>query len=220
MFFKFIFHFAQPQVNSHFITNCFQPFPTAADISDRVKPGTHIILAVNWTMLFLVDDRERILAEFSYPELTNINCNRDDDGQVTSFWLSTITNEEYSLSSPESEDIRDLVTQFLDGLKRRSKYAVAMQHNPNKVTEGSAFLKFEKGDLIVLEKPWGELQKQGAAWAFGTNGSTKKTGDFPMDCVYCAVEMKMCRKKLKNEKNEYFEKKNRTSCSSVFHAPI
>ena len=157
---------------------------TAPNMPVEIKSGQNLILAVNWSMVFLVDNKENMPARFTYPELTNINCNRDDDGQVTSFWISTIKNEEYSLSSPESEDIRDLVTQFLDGLKRRSKYAVAMQANPNKVSDNSQFVKFEKGDLLVLEKSWGDLQKTGQAWSIGTNSKTKQTGDFPMDCVY------------------------------------
>lgn len=157
---------------------------TAANMPVKIKSGDNIILAVTWTKIFMVDYKEKIIGDFTYPEITNINCNRDDDGQVTSFYISTIQNDEYSLSSPESEDIRDLVTGFLDGLKRRSKYAVAMQGNPNKISEGSQFLKFDKGDLLVLEKPWGKLQKMGQAWSFGTNAATKQSGDFPMDCVY------------------------------------
>lgn len=157
---------------------------TATNMPVKIKSGDNIILAVTWTKIFMVDYKEKIIGDFTYPEITNINCNRDDDGMVTSFYISTIQNDEYSLSSPESEDIRDLVTGFLDGLKRRSKYAVAMQANPNKITEGSQFLSFTKGDLLVLEKPWGKLQKLGQAWSFGTNATTKQSGDFPMDCVY------------------------------------
>ena len=44
-----------------------------------------------------------------------------------SFTLATIKGEEYTFTSPNSEDIRDLVVTFLEGLKARSKYVIALQ---------------------------------------------------------------------------------------------
>jgi hypothetical protein len=44
-----------------------------------------------------------------------------------SFTLATVKGEEYTFTSPNAEDIRDLVVTFLEGLKRRSKYVIALQ---------------------------------------------------------------------------------------------
>ena len=40
--------------------------------------------------------------------------------------MTTIKNEEYTFTSANGEDIKDLVTAFLDGLRKRSKYVIAM----------------------------------------------------------------------------------------------
>lgn len=40
-----------------------------------------------------------------------------------SFTLATVKGDEYTFT----EDIRDLVVTFLEGLKKRSKYVIALQ---------------------------------------------------------------------------------------------
>ena len=45
----------------------------------------------------------------------------------STFTLSTIRGEDFSFSSPNAEDIRDLVVFFLEGLKKRSKYVIAVE---------------------------------------------------------------------------------------------
>jgi len=44
-----------------------------------------------------------------------------------SFTLATMKGDEYTFTSPNAEDIRDLVVTFLEGLKKRSKYVIALQ---------------------------------------------------------------------------------------------
>lgn len=44
-----------------------------------------------------------------------------------SFTLATVKGDEYTFTSPNAEDIRDLVVTFLEGLKKRSKYVIAIQ---------------------------------------------------------------------------------------------
>lgn len=44
-----------------------------------------------------------------------------------SFTLATVKGEEYTFTSPNAEDIRDLVVTFLEGLKKRSRYVIALQ---------------------------------------------------------------------------------------------
>ena len=71
----------------------------------------------------------------------NISVDRKGNGIITylycfcrtgkmhgqSFTLATVKGDEYTFTSPNSEDIRDLVVTFLEGLKMRSKYVIATQ---------------------------------------------------------------------------------------------
>ena len=44
-----------------------------------------------------------------------------------SFTLATMKGDEYMFTSPNAEDICDLVVMFVEGLKKRSKYVIALQ---------------------------------------------------------------------------------------------
>lgn len=51
--------------------------------------------------------------------------------QGQSFTLATIKADEYTFTSNNAEDIRELVVTFLEGLRNRSKFVVALQDNPS-----------------------------------------------------------------------------------------
>lgn len=51
--------------------------------------------------------------------------------QAQSFTLATIKGDDYTFTSNNAEDIRDLVVTFLEGLRKRSKFVVALQDNPS-----------------------------------------------------------------------------------------
>ncbi|CAL8334609.1 unnamed protein product [Boreogadus saida] len=104
------------------------------------------------------------------------------------FTLATIKGDEYTFTSNNAEDIRDLVVTFLEGLRKRSKFVVALQDNPNPAGEESTFLSFLKGDLILLDQDTGE-QVLNSGWAHGINERTNQRGDFPADCVYVLPTM-------------------------------
>lgn len=114
-----------------------------------------MIIAVNWTGVYVVDDQEQVLLELSFPEITSISSQkyvvvvinicklrhgiifwyrlsfayvcRTSKAFSQTFTLSTVRAEEFTFQSPNAEDIRDLVQFFLEGLKKRSMYAVALQ---------------------------------------------------------------------------------------------
>uniref|UniRef100_A0A8C5T873 Myosin VIIA n=1 Tax=Malurus cyaneus samueli TaxID=2593467 RepID=A0A8C5T873_9PASS len=161
----------------------FSRFYEAFKFSGPSLPKNDVIVAVNWTGVYFVDEQEQVLLELSFPEITAVSSSRGGKLQGQSFTLATIKGDEYTFTSNNAEDIRDLVVTFLEGLRKRSKYVVTLQDNPNPVGEDSGFLSFLKGDLIVLDQDTGE-QVMNSGWANGFNERTKQRGDFPTDSVY------------------------------------
>uniref|UniRef100_A0A4W5M887 Myosin VIIAa n=1 Tax=Hucho hucho TaxID=62062 RepID=A0A4W5M887_9TELE len=153
----------------------FSRFYEAFKLSGPSLPKNDVIVAVNWTGVYFVDEQEQVLLELSFPEITAL--------QGQSFTLATIKGDEFTFTSTNSEDIRDLVVTFLEGLRNRSKYVVALQDNTNSVGEESTFLSFQRGDLILLDQETGQ-QVMTSGWAHGVNERTNQKGDFPADAVY------------------------------------
>uniref|UniRef100_A0A674DRG3 Myosin VIIAa n=1 Tax=Salmo trutta TaxID=8032 RepID=A0A674DRG3_SALTR len=153
----------------------FSRFYEAFKLSGPSLPKNDVIVAVNWTGVYFVDEQEQVLLELSFPEITAL--------QGQSFTLATMKGDEFTFTSTNSEDIRDLVVTFLEGLRNRSKYVVALQDNTNTVGEESTFLSFQRGDLILLDQETGQ-QVMTSGWAHGVNERTNQKGDFPADAVY------------------------------------
>ncbi|XP_056296923.1 myosin VIIAa isoform X2 [Pseudoliparis swirei] len=161
----------------------FSRFYEAIKFSGPSLPKNDLIVAVNWTGVYFVDEQEQVLLELSFPEITAVSSSSGGKLQSQSFTLATIKGDEYTFTSNNAEDIRDLVVTFLEGLRKRSKFVVALQDNPNPTGEDSTFLSFIKGDLILLDQDTGE-QVLNSGWAHGVNERTNQRGDFPADCVY------------------------------------
>ncbi|XP_034033568.1 unconventional myosin-VIIa [Thalassophryne amazonica] len=161
----------------------FSRFYEAFKFSGPSLPKNDVIVAVNWTGVYFVDEQEQVLLELSFPEITAVSSSRGGKLQGQSFTLATIKGDEYTFTSNNAEDIRDLVVAFLEGLRNRSKYVVAVVDCPNPAAADSTFLGFSKGDLIVLDEHSGEHMKT-SGWAHGINKRTRQRGDFPADCVY------------------------------------
>ncbi|KAK0131900.1 Unconventional myosin-VIIa [Merluccius polli] len=166
----------------------FSRFYEAFKFSGPSLPKNDVIVAVNWTGVYFVDEQEQVLLELSFPDVTAVSSSRGGKLQGQSFTLATIKGDEYTFTSNNAEDIRDLVVTFLEGLRKRSKFVVALQDNPNPEGEESTFLSFLKGDLILLDQDTGE-QVLTSGWAHGINERTNQRGDFPADCVYVLPTM-------------------------------
>ncbi|XP_012931915.1 unconventional myosin-VIIb isoform X2 [Heterocephalus glaber] len=142
-------------------------------------PKTQLILAINWKGLHFLDQRGRMLLELFFPEVTSLVTNRESRGGQR-LLLSTLHAEEYEFTTPSSVAVAELVALFLEGLKERSVFAMALQDR--KTTDDVTLLPFKKGDLLVLTKKQGLLVSEN--WALGQNDRTGKTGLVPMACLY------------------------------------
>ncbi|XP_052782593.1 myosin-VIIa-like isoform X3 [Mya arenaria] len=166
----------------------FSRFYEAYKFAGPSLPKNDVIIAVNWTGVYVVDDQEQVLLELSFPEITAVSSSRTGKMHGQSFTLATVKSDEFTFTSPNAEDIRDLVVTFLEGLKKRSKYVIALQDysGPDSSLIGgdsSSFLSFQKGDLIVLVQQNGETVMN-SGWCIGECVRTGKQGDFPAECVY------------------------------------
>jgi myosin-7 len=192
----------------------FSRFYEAYRFSGPTLPKNDVIIAVNWTGVYVVDDQEQVLLEFSFPEITSVSTTKAASsgggggggsankntavasGGAQNFTLSTIKGDDYTFTSSNADDIRELVVAFLEGLKRKSRYVIALQDYSystavtavDKSTPlSSSYLAMQKGDLIVLEQESAEAYTTG--WCYGENDRTGKRGDFPAECVYLLPSM-------------------------------
>ena len=54
----------------------FSRFYEAYRFSGPTLPKNEVIIAVNWTGVYIVDDQEHVLLECSFPEITNVASSR------------------------------------------------------------------------------------------------------------------------------------------------
>ncbi|GAB6021168.1 hypothetical protein CHUAL_003798 [Chamberlinius hualienensis] len=161
----------------------FSRFYEAYRSSGPSLPKNDVIIAVNWTGVYVVDDQEQVLLELSFPEITSILSQTTNKAFVQAFTLSTVMGKELTFQSPNSEDIKTLVMYFLEGLKKRSRYVVAIQDY--KPLEGStASVPLTKGDLIALEDNVTGETVMNSSWCVGRFEKTNQRGEFPTEGVY------------------------------------
>lgn len=104
---------------SSIVYNNFFIFEYIYSNSGPNLPKNDVIIAVNWTGVYVVDDQEQVLLELSFPEITAVSSQKTNKVFTQTFSLSTVRSEEFTFQSPNAEDIRDLVVYFLEGLKKR-----------------------------------------------------------------------------------------------------
>ncbi|NXS56892.1 MYO7B protein, partial [Brachypteracias leptosomus] len=186
----------------------FSRFFEVTKFSGPSLPKNHFIVAVNWKGICFLDESEKRLLELTFPEVTGIHTNRwcrclgcgcrwvrsFSDALVTncsitpravksfgqSCTLITLRAEEFVLTSVNSVVIAELVVMFLEGLKRRSRFAVAM--HDKKSQDDPAILSFKKGDLLILTED--KRLDANSGWIYAQNERTGKTGNVFLEDIY------------------------------------
>ncbi|KAG7228690.1 hypothetical protein INR49_008468, partial [Caranx melampygus] len=156
----------------------FSRFFEVAKLSGPSLPKNKFIVAINWTGITFLDEREKRLLELSFPEVTGVNTMSEGKASGQAVCLLTLKGD-FTLSGSGAEDMSELVTMFLSGLTERSQYAVALREVEKQ--EDPTFLSFKKGELILLIKD-GEFSQQ-HGWIKGQIESTKQTGAVPTDAI-------------------------------------
>eukprot|EP00118_Oscarella_pearsei_P021084 m.234434 g.234434 ORF g.234434 m.234434 type:complete len:2256 (+) comp40110_c0_seq18:209-6976(+) len=103
------------------------------------------------------------------------------------FVVVSLRHGEKQFASPNVDGICRLVSEFLDGLRRRSRHVVALRD----AVEGENIMGAKRGDLIVLARPFERAEEghEGQLWLEGTCSRTRETGVFPADSVYAFASL-------------------------------
>uniref|UniRef100_A0A8C4ZSU1 Myosin VIIBa n=1 Tax=Gadus morhua TaxID=8049 RepID=A0A8C4ZSU1_GADMO len=179
----------------------FSRFFEVVKVSGPALAKSRFIVAINWTGITFLDERERRLVELSYPEVTGVNTVRWEEpqgvvstvrwegpksGRSPSVWdpkssaqsvcLLTLRGD-FTLSGAMTEDLAALVLVFLAGLRERSQYGVALKDASNDAT----LLSFKKGELLELLKDKEFSLERG--WLKARNDRTGKSGAVPAEAL-------------------------------------
>ncbi|KAL8187554.1 UNVERIFIED_CONTAM: hypothetical protein K2H54_050971 [Gekko kuhli] len=158
----------------------FSRFFEVTKFSGPSLPKNHFIVAINWKGICFLDDSEKRLLDLSFPEITGIHTSRAVKTFGQSCTLTTLRSEEFVLTSVNSVVIAELVVMFLEGLKKRSHYAIAMQESRQQ--EDLMILAFKKGDLLILNRERELEESQG--WVHAQNERTNKSGLVSEESIY------------------------------------
>lgn len=103
----------------------FSRFYEIIQLSGPELPKKNMIMSVNSSGIFMIDDQEQILLELAFLELSYVTCEKV--GQQMKFIMNTVEKEEYVFHSLDAQNIATLIQYILDGLRKRSVYCVAVQ---------------------------------------------------------------------------------------------
>uniref|UniRef100_A0AAV2KT89 Unconventional myosin-VIIa n=1 Tax=Knipowitschia caucasica TaxID=637954 RepID=A0AAV2KT89_KNICA len=156
----------------------FSRFYEMVKTSGPALPKSKFIVAVNCMGITFLDERERKLLNLSYPEVTGVNISKEGKGSGQRVSLVTLKGD-FTLSGTRADDMAELVTMFLSGLTERSQYALALKDGES--TDDPTFLRFKKGDLIILVKDNEFAQQRG--WIKGQSAGSGKTGAVPLEAI-------------------------------------
>ncbi|CAB1325889.1 unnamed protein product [Coregonus sp. 'balchen'] len=158
----------------------FSKFYEVTQMSGPPLPKSNFIVAINWNGISFQDEKEKKLLELSYPEVTGVNKSSDDGriGSSQSVSLATVRGQ-FLLQSVDAGEMADLIQWYLEGLRQRSVYAVALQDNNKQ--DDPTLLSYKRGDVLVIVKD-GEYSPD-RGWIKGTNERTGNTGAISMDTV-------------------------------------
>ncbi|XP_075719751.1 unconventional myosin-VIIb [Rhinoderma darwinii] len=171
----------------------FSKFFEASRFAGPSISRNHFIIAINWKGVSFLDENEKKLLDLTFPEITGILTKRAEKSFGQCCVLNTLRGEQFVLTSQNSEEIAKLLLHFLDGLKARSLYAVALQDSSRSLTDTldsinktptdePDLLSFRNGDLLLLNRS-PELQS-GPNWTYAQNERTGNSGAVSLDAIY------------------------------------
>nr|XP_033813505.1 unconventional myosin-VIIb isoform X2 [Geotrypetes seraphini] len=158
----------------------FSRYFEVSKFSGPTLPKNQFIMAINSKGISFLDKSEKKFLDLSFPEIIGIHTSRTEKSFGQSCTIRTLQGAEFVLMSDDSADIAELLLTFLDGLKKRSQYAVAMQDSAK--LDDPTILVFKKGDLLILTQD--KEMQQNQSWISAQNERTGKMGAATLDAIY------------------------------------
>uniref|UniRef100_A0A8C7I0Z6 Myosin VIIB n=1 Tax=Oncorhynchus kisutch TaxID=8019 RepID=A0A8C7I0Z6_ONCKI len=156
----------------------FSKFYEVTQMSGPPLSKSNFIVAINWNGISFQDEKEKKLLELPYPEVTGVNKSRYEQA-IPRPCLHISEIGQFLLQSVEAGEMADLIQWYLEGLRERSVYAVALQDINRQ--DDPTFLSYKRGDMLVILKD-GEYSSD-RGWIKGTNERTGNTGAVSTDTV-------------------------------------
>ncbi|RVE61473.1 hypothetical protein OJAV_G00171010 [Oryzias javanicus] len=152
----------------------FSKFYEVTMTSGPPLPKSRFVLAVNSSGICFMEKRDRTLLDISYIEVKKVDMEKDNPHSVN---LSTISGE-FVLKSTEADDMKELLENNVEGLRKRSEYALAQQDVSKPASGDPMHLACKRGDLLMVKKDENKSSNQGWVQAVNqrnqTSGSVRK----------------------------------------------
>uniref|UniRef100_A0A1L8E5D6 Putative myosin class v heavy chain n=1 Tax=Nyssomyia neivai TaxID=330878 RepID=A0A1L8E5D6_9DIPT len=164
-------------------TMLFSQFYEAVLVEGFQCHDKNLIIAVNSSGVFILNDQEQVLVELSFTEILTVS-QRLGENDIDELTISTIHKVEFVFQCYEANSVLEVIQFLIQGLKERSTYVVAVQNYMHPDSSDETYLKLLKGDLIKLGQGYSgqSLLNDEITWGYGE--CNKKTGEFPTDAVY------------------------------------
>ncbi|KAM8850065.1 unconventional myosin-VIIa-like [Spinachia spinachia] len=137
----------------------FSKFYEATLVSDTSKgpslSKSRFFVAVNWNGVFFMDGRDKSLLEIPYLEVKNVHIVSDSHFSDTESLSLATVKAEFVLKSASAVEMAALIEKNLNGLRRRSVYAMAQQDAGK--PDDPAILVCKRGDLLLVGKREGSF---------------------------------------------------------------
>lgn len=161
-------------------------------------PHDDIILAINSCGVFMLNSRYDVVVGFHFYDVINVKADTSM-GEIrnASIELLAVDGAEFKLLCPNSETVERIIAAFLEGLRRRSRWAIALDQSIVPVQDldlvsSSSRLYMKAGDLVeLLDADAASSPSTSSAAAScdvellrGRNEETGKRGSFSASCVY------------------------------------
>jgi myosin-7 len=165
----------------------------ACSVSGLSLPDNNVVLAVSCRGVFILEEPFKVLIGLHYYELVDVSYEKNTKDRGPNLTFVTVNGEQWTFASPNSETIAKLLCTFLDGLRRRSRWAVAIQdfilqdHTKASVDDSrtsSGVFHLRQGDVVELMDEMQQQDKLKDDWMYGRCERSGLCAAFPFDCVY------------------------------------